>query len=192
MYEECDKSTLTQEQLPKSCQDSLGGRWSTRSYYNCNYWRSSRKWTTSTFCCQRLQPTCRRPHGGVLRSCTIIYQPEDTTTTWNTTRTPNYLPRHLYSLHQYTTTTYRRNLRPTTSRMVLQLPLQHYGASRRRCTDYVRHQSCGNNTWGSTTPTKSTTMQADRCLWTTPGLGVLIYVDDLLLVGETTRIQHSS
>ena len=32
--------------------------------------------------------------------------------------------------------------------------------------------------------------KADRCLWTTPGLGVLIYVDDLLLVGETTRIQQ--
>ena len=26
MYEECDKSTLTPEQLRKSCQDSLGGR----------------------------------------------------------------------------------------------------------------------------------------------------------------------
>ena len=32
--------------------------------------------------------------------------------------------------------------------------------------------------------------KADRCLWTTPGLGVLIYVDDLLLVGETTKIQQ--
>ena len=32
--------------------------------------------------------------------------------------------------------------------------------------------------------------KADRCLWTTPGLGVLVYVDDLLLVGETTRIQQ--
>ena len=32
--------------------------------------------------------------------------------------------------------------------------------------------------------------KADRCLWTTPGLGVLIYVDDLLLLGETTRIQQ--
>ena len=32
--------------------------------------------------------------------------------------------------------------------------------------------------------------KADRCLWTTPGLGVLIYVDDLLLVGEPTKIQQ--
>ena len=32
--------------------------------------------------------------------------------------------------------------------------------------------------------------KADRCLWTAPGLGVLIYVDDLLLVGETKRIQQ--
>ena len=32
--------------------------------------------------------------------------------------------------------------------------------------------------------------KADRCLWTTPGLGVLIYVDDLLLVGEATKIQQ--
>ena len=32
--------------------------------------------------------------------------------------------------------------------------------------------------------------KADRCLWTTEGLGVLIYVDDLLLVGETTKIEH--
>ena len=32
--------------------------------------------------------------------------------------------------------------------------------------------------------------KADRCLWTTPGLGVLIYVDDLLLVREPTKIQQ--
>ena len=32
--------------------------------------------------------------------------------------------------------------------------------------------------------------KADKCLWTTPRLGVLIYVDDLLLVGEPTRIQQ--
>ena len=32
--------------------------------------------------------------------------------------------------------------------------------------------------------------KADRCLWTTPGLGVLIYVDDLLLVAEPTKIQQ--
>ena len=32
--------------------------------------------------------------------------------------------------------------------------------------------------------------KADRCLWTTLGLGVLICVDDLLLVGETTKIQQ--
>ena len=29
--------------------------------------------------------------------------------------------------------------------------------------------------------------KADRCLWTTAGLGVLVYVDDLLLVGETSK-----
>ena len=32
--------------------------------------------------------------------------------------------------------------------------------------------------------------KADRCLWTTPGLGVWASVDDLLLVGETTKIQQ--
>ena len=28
------------------------------------------------------------------------------------------------------------------------IALQHYGASKRRCTDYVRHQSCGDNILG--------------------------------------------
>ena len=32
--------------------------------------------------------------------------------------------------------------------------------------------------------------KADRCLWTTAGLGVLVYVDDLLLVGETTKMEE--
>ena len=30
--------------------------------------------------------------------------------------------------------------------------------------------------------------KADRCFYTTSGLGVLVYVDDLLLVGEATKI----
>ena len=32
--------------------------------------------------------------------------------------------------------------------------------------------------------------KADRCLWTTAGLGALIHVDDLLPVGEATKIQQ--
>ena len=64
---------------------------------------------------------------------------------------------------------------------------EHNTSTREQLADYVQVRSFGNNTWG-----KYYQCKADRCLWTTPGLGVLIYVDNLLLVGETTKIQNSS
>ena len=95
-----------------------------------------------------------------------------------------------YSLHQHTTTINRRNLRPTTNRMVLQLPYNTMVPQEGDVwTTYVT-KVVATTLGGSATPRKSTTMQGRQMPWTTPGLGVLIYVDDLLLVGETTRIQQ--
>ena len=53
-----------------------------------------------------------------------------------------------------------------------------------------KSEAMATTSWRSTMPTNLQQCKADRCLWTTAGLGVLIYVDDLLLVGETTQIQQ--
>ena len=90
------------------------------------------------------------------------------------------MPQDLYSLHQHTTTTYRRDLRPTTSRVVLQLPYntmetKEGHARQLRLGEVLRQQNLRQ-------------CEADRCFWTIHELGALIYVDDLLLVGEATKI----
>ena len=63
VYEECDKSTLTPEQLRKVVKT----RWEVGDRPDPTTTATSKR-TTSTFCCERLQPTRRRPHGGVLRN----------------------------------------------------------------------------------------------------------------------------
>ena len=90
------------------------------------------------------------------------------------------MPQYLYSLHQHTTTAYRLDLRPTTSRVVLQHPYNTMETKEGHIRTTNKSEALAT-TFGGCKP--------DRCLWTTPGLGVLIYVDDLLLFGETTKIQ---
>ena len=127
----------------------------------------------------------------MLRCYTFVYEPQDTTTARNTTRTPDYTPRHFYSLHQHTTTTYRRDLRPNHHRSGTTTPLQHYGCLKKAMYGLRTSPKLWQLHLGEVLRQQIIRQcKAYRCLWTTAGLGVLIYVDDLLLVGETTKIQQ--
>ena len=193
MYEECDKSTLTPEQL--------------RKVFKTHWVVGDRPDPTTT---ATATATTGEVHASELRARFVAKgysqhaddpmvecyaaTPSSTslkalTATRNTTRSSNYMPRHLYSLHQHTTTTNRRNLRPT-SRVVLQQPNNTMEIKEGNVRTTYIPKVVATTLGGSTTPTNLRQCKADRCLWTTPGLGVLIYADDLLLVGETTRIQQ--
>ena len=90
-----------------------------------------------------------------IRDCyTFYYQPKDTTVVGNTTRSPNYLPRHIYSLHQHAATGDRRDLRTTTTRMILRL--SYYSLASKEGHVRTTHKS---ETWKSATTTRLTTMQ---------------------------------
>ena len=118
--------------------------------------------STSTFRSQGLQPTRRPPYGGVLRSYTIVYELEDTTATRSTTRTSDYMPRHLYSL--------LNTPLPPTEEIYVQPPAEWYynspttlwklkKAMYRDVRTTYKPKVVATTLGGSTTSTESTTTQ---------------------------------
>ena len=79
MYEECDKSTLTPEQLRKVVKTRwvVGDRADPTTTATTGEVHASE--LRARFVAKGYSP-CRRPHVGMLRSYTVVYQPEDTTT----------------------------------------------------------------------------------------------------------------
>ena len=184
MYEECDKSTLTPEQLRKVVKT----RWVV----------GDRPDPTTT-------ATTGEVHASELRACFVAkgysqYVDDPMVECYAATPSSASLKTllllgihaltslqpsstHHYHLQKKSTSNHQQNGTTT--------PLQLYGASRRRCMDYVASPKLWQQHLGEVLRQQNLRQcKADRCLWTTPGLGVLIYVDDLLLVGEPTRIQH--
>ena len=160
MYEECDKRTLSQEQPRKVVKT----RWVAGD-------RPDPSTTTTT----GVQPASELRARFVAKGYSQhvndpmvdCYAATPSTTSLktllllgiNTTRSPNYLPRHLYSFHQHATTRDRRDLRTTTTRMVLRLTYYCLAVEEGHVWTTYESETMATTPWKSTTTTWTTTVQ---------------------------------
>ena len=160
MHEECDKSTLSQEQLRKIVKTLwvVGDRPDPSTTTTTGVQPAS-ELRARFVCSQGLLTTCRWPDGWLLRGYAFFYKPQETTVVGNPTRSSDYMPRHIHSLYKHAPTGDRRDLRPTAARMVLRFTYYCLAPEEGHVWTTCESKSLANASWASTT-TRFTTMQS--------------------------------